>query len=297
MKITIAGATGLIGSALTTALRVDGHHVTALSRKQTTVAGVPTTVWDPERSELPPEARHGADAFVNLAGVGIGDGRWSASHRRAIVDSRVITTRRFVEAINEGAPASFISGSAVGYYGPGEGAVDETAPAGNDFLADVCKRWEAEATKAAGMTRLVILRTGIVLSRHGGALPRLLLPARLGAGGPLGGGRQWQSWVHIDDEVGLVRHLLASATVSGPVNATAPNPVRQAELAKALGRALHRPAVLPTPAFAVRLILGGAAEMALTGQRVLPVAALHSGYEFKYPELEPALRSLLGQRA
>jgi uncharacterized protein (TIGR01777 family) len=233
------------------------------------------------------------DAFVNLAGVGIADGRWDADHRRAIVDSRVTTTRRLVDAIKPGSPAMFISGSAIGYYGPGDDPVDETAPAGNDFLADVCIQWEAEAAKAEDVTNLVILRTGIVLSRDGGALPKLLRPARLGAGGPLGGGRQWQSWVHIDDEVGVVRHLLSHPCVSGPVNATAPNPVRQAQMAQILGHLLHRPAVVPTPAFAVRLVLGGAAEMALTGQCVLPTVALRSGYEFVYRDLEPALRNLL----
>jgi uncharacterized protein (TIGR01777 family) len=293
VKVTIVGATGLIGMALTKALRADGHEVVALSRKPGTVGDVPTTVWDPASSQLPGAACEGVDAFVNLAGVGIADGRWDADHRRAIVDSRVTTTRRLVEAIKPGAPATFISGSAIGYYGPGDDPVDETAPAGDDFLADVCVQWEAEAAKAKDLTRLVVLRTGIVLSPDGGALPRLLRPARLGAGGPLGGGHQWQSWVHIDDEVGLVRHLLTHPSVSGPVNATAPNPVRQAQLARALGHLLHRPAVVPTPAFALRLLLGGAAEMALTGQCVLPTAALHSGYEFVYGELAPALRNLL----
>jgi hypothetical protein len=291
--VTIAGATGLIGGALTKALRADGHDVVALSRKPGTIADVPTTIWDPASSQLPGAACDGVDAFVNLAGVGIADGRWGADHRRAILDSRVTTTRRLVEAIKPGAPATFISGSAIGYYGPGEDPVDETAPAGDDFLADVCVRWEAEAAKAKEITRLVILRTGIVLSRDGGALPRLLRPARLGVGGPLAGGHQWQSWVHIDDEVGLVRHLLTHPSVSGPVNATAPNPVRQAQLARTLGHLLHRPAVVPAPAFALRLLLGGAAEMALTGQRVLPAAALRGGYEFVYGELEPALRNLL----
>lgn len=293
MKVTIAGATGLIGTALTRALRADGHDIVALSRKAGRVGDVPITVWDPARSQLPDAACGGVDAFVNLAGVGIADGRWDPDHRRAIVDSRVTTTRGLVEAIKLRAPPIFISGSAIGYYGPGDDPVDETAPAGDDFLADVCVQWEAEAAKAKDVTNVVTLRTGIVLSRDGGALPKLLRPARLGAGGPLGSGRQWLSWVHIDDEVGLIRHLLAHPSVSGPVNATAPNPVRQAQMAQILGHLLHRPAVVPTPAFALRLLLGGAAEMALTGQCVLPTAALHSGYEFIHPQLEPALRDLL----
>jgi hypothetical protein len=293
VKVTIAGATGLIGTALTKALLADGHDVVPLSRKAGRVADIATTVWDPATSQLPGAACAGVDAFINLAGVGIADGRWDANHRRAIVDSRVTTTRRLVEAIKLSSPATFISGSAIGYYGPGEGPVDETAPAGHDFLAGVCVQWESEAAKAKDVTNLVILRTGIVLSRDGGALPRLLRPARLGAGGPLGGGRQWQSWIHIDDEVGLVRHLLTNPSVCGPVNATAPNPVRQAQMAQTLGHLLHRPAVVPTPAFALRLVLGGAAEMALTGQCVLPTVALRSGYEFIYRDLEPALRNLL----
>jgi uncharacterized protein (TIGR01777 family) len=293
VKVTIAGATGLLGTALTKALRADGHNVVPLSRKAGRVADIPTTVWDPATSQLPGAACEGVDAFVNLAGVGIADGRWDAAHRRAIVDSRVTTTRRLVEAMKLGPPATFISGSAIGYYGPGEGPVDETAPAGHDFLAGVCVQWESEAAKAKDVTNLVILRTGIVLSRDGGALPRLLRPARLGVGGPLGSGRQWQSWIHIDDEVGLVRYLLTHPSVSGPVNATAPNPVRQAQMAQTLGHLLHRPAVVPTPAFALRLVLGGAAEMALTGQCVLPTVALRSGYEFVYRDLEPALRNLL----
>jgi uncharacterized protein (TIGR01777 family) len=293
LKVAITGATGLIGTALTGALRAEGHDVVALSRKDAMVGDVPTTVWDPATSELPAEARD-ADALVNLAGAGISDGRWSASHRRAIIDSRVMTARRLVEAIRDRAPGTFISGSAIGYYGPGESPVDEASPPGADFLAGVCVQWEAEAVKASGLTRLVLLRTGIVLSRDGGALPKLLFPARLGAGGPLGSGRQWQSWVHIADEVGLIKHLLTTTSVSGPVNATAPNPVRQAELASALGQVLHRPAKLPTPAFAVRVLLGGAADIALTGQRVLPAVALRSGYEFVYPEIVPALRQLVG---
>lgn len=293
MKVVVAGATGLIGGALTRALRRDGHEVIALSRKEGRVGDVRTTVWDPATSALPGDARSGADAFVNFAGVGVGDGRWNEPHRRAILESRLTATGRLVEAIKEDPPATFINGSAIGYYGPSEEPVDETAPPGNDFLADVCRQWEAEAAKAADLTRLVILRTGVVLSREGGALAKLLLPARLGIGGPLGGGRQWLSWTHIDDEVGLVQHLLATTSVSGPVNATAPNPVRQGEFARALGHALHRPAVIPTPSIAVRLLLGHAAEMVLTGQQVLPNVALRSGYQFKYPELEPALRSLL----
>jgi uncharacterized protein len=293
MRVTIAGATGLIGRALTASLTSDGHEVIALSRTTGTVGRIMTTVWDASSSALPRSAFEGVDAFVNLAGAGIGDGRWGDAHRRAIIDSRITTTRRLVEAMREDGPSTLISGSAIGYYGPGDDPKDETAGPGHDFLAGVCVRWEAEATKAPQSARVVLVRTGIVLSTDGGALPKLLVPARLGAGGPLGGGRQWQSWIHVEDEVGIIRHALTHPSITGPVNATSPHPVRQAEMATVLGRVLHRPAKLPTPTFVMRVLLGGAADIALTGQRVLPKAATSSGYRFAYPELEPALRALL----
>jgi uncharacterized protein (TIGR01777 family) len=295
MKVAITGATGLIGRALTTSLISDGHEVIALSRTAGTVGDVTTTVWDASTSALPRSAFEGVDAFVNLAGAGIGDGRWGEAHRRAIIDSRITTTRRLVEAMRRDGPSTLINGSAIGFYGPGDDEKDETAGPGDDFLADVCVRWEAEASRAPDAARVVLLRTGVVFSAHGGALPKLVRPARVGAGGPLGGGRQWQSWIHIDDEVGIIRHALANPLMTGPVNATAPQPVRQAELAALLGRILRRPAKLPTPAFAIRLLLGGAADIVLTGQRVLPVAALFSGYRFTHPALEPVLRALLGK--
>jgi uncharacterized protein (TIGR01777 family) len=294
MKVVIAGATGLIGGALVAALRSEGNDVVALSRHQGMVDGIKTTPWDPGASALPDSACDRVDAFVNLAGAGIGDGRWTAHRRTAIIESRISTTRRLVAAMNDHGIDTLISASAIGFYGPGDDPVDESSPPGSDFLADVCVQWEAEATKA-DRGRVVLLRTGIVLSEKGGALPKLLIPARLGVGGPLGGGKQWQSWIHIADEVGLILHALKDTSLSGPLNATTPNPVRQAEFAHTLGRVLGRPAVLPTPGLALRLVLGQAADIALTGQCVLPTAALRSGYEFKYPQLEPALRNLLGR--
>ncbi len=293
MKVAITGGTGLIGSALTRSLRAAGHEVVVLSRRPAVVEGLATVPWDPAASEVPAVARDGVDAFVNLAGASIADGRWDDAHRRAILDSRLTTTRRLVEAMGEGGPATLVSGSAVGYYGPGEDPVDETAGPGDDFLAEVCVRWEAEAGKGPGRGRVVLLRTGVVLSTDGGALPRLVRATRLGAGGPLGGGRQWQSWIHIADEVGLIEHVLADTSVSGPVNAAAPNAVRQLEMAQALGRVLHRPASLPTPAFAIRVLMGRAADVALTGQHVVPAVALRSGYEFRFSHVLPALADLL----
>ncbi len=293
MKVAIAGATGLIGQALIAALRADGNEVVALSRAKGTICDIETTLWDPSTSALPDQACNNVGAFVNLAGAGIGDGRWSERHRTAIVESRVLTTRRLVAAMHMHGIATLINASAIGYYGPGDDAVDESSPPGSDFLANVCVKWEAEATRAEDFARVVLLRTGIVLSRDGGALPKLLKPASLGLGGPLGGGRQWQSWIHIADEVGLILCALSDTSLSGPLNATAPNPVRQVEFAHTLGRVLSRPAVIPMPGLAVRLLLGKAGDIALTGQRVMPSAALRLGYGFNYPLLEPALRNLL----
>ena len=293
MKVAIAGATGLIGKALVAALRADGDEVVALSRSVGRIGDIATTLWDPSTSALPDQVCDDVDAFVNLAGTGIGDGRWSERHRTAIVTSRVVTTRRLVAAMDKQRVDTLINASAIGFYGPGDDSVDESSPAGSDFLANVCVKWEAEAAKAEDSARVVLLRTGIVLSMNGGALPKLLVPARLGVGGPLGGGKQWQSWIHIADEVGLILHALRDASLSGPLNATAPNPVRQEEFAHTLGRILGRPAALPTPRFAVRLLLGRAGDIALTGQRALPSAALRSGYQFEYSLLEPALRNLL----
>jgi hypothetical protein len=293
MRVAIAGATGLIGQALVTALRAEGNEVVALSRAKAPIGDIETTAWDPSRSALPDQVCDGLDAVVNLAGAGIGDGRWTERHRMAIVESRVVTTRRLVAAVRTHGITTLINASAIGYYGPGDDSVDETSPPGSDFLASVCTNWEAEAAEADDTARVVLLRTGIVLSKNGGALPKLLVPAKLGMGGPLGGGKQWQSWIHISDEVSLILRALRDSSLSGPLNATAPNPVRQAEFAHTLGRVLGRPSVLPTPGFAVRLLLGKASDIALTGQRVMPAAALRSGYTFEYPLLEPALRNLL----
>ncbi len=295
MKVAITGATGLIGRALVRALRSDGSDVIVLSRTPGRIVDIEATVWDPDQSGLPDRACDGVDAFVNLAGVGIGDGRWSKRHRTAITESRVVTTRRLVEAMERHGVSTLINASAIGFYGPGDESVDESSPAGSDFLASVCVKWEAEAKKAQEISRVVLLRSGIVLSMDGGALPKLLIPARLGLGGPLGGGRQWQSWIHIADEVKLILLALRDKSVSGPVNATAPNPVHQAEFARTLGHVLGRPAALPTPGPAIRLLLGRASAIALTGQRVTPAVALRSGYQFEYSLLEPALRNLLNR--
>jgi uncharacterized protein len=288
----VAGSTGLIGRHLVAALLERGDDVVALSRGAHVVGGIATTTWNPERDELPDPARR-ATAIINLAGSGIADGRWGAANRRSIIESRVNTTRRIVDAMDDG-PRVLINGSAVGYYGPGDTSVDETAGAGDDFLARVCRQWEAEALRGRALgVRVVLLRSGIVLSPDGGAFPRLLLPTRLGVGGALGSGRQWMSWVHVKDEVGAILHVLDHGDVDGAVNVVAPSPVRQREFARTLGHVMHRPAVIRTPSFAIKLLLGGAAEMALTGQCVAPSVLTSSGYVFHFPLLDVALRDLI----
>ena len=295
MRIAVTGASGLIGRHLIGALTDRGDTVVALSRQPSTVARAATARWDPLTEPLPSRALD-TDAIVNLAGAPIARGRLGARHRRRILHSRVLTTRRIANALVGGGPRTLVSGSAIGYYGLADSAVDETAPAGDDFLASVCVAWERETTAAsAAGVRVVNLRTGHVLARDGGLLPMLKLPAQLGLSGPLGDGRHWQSWIHIDDEVGLILHALDHADVNGPLNATAPNAVRQRDLASALGRALRRPARIPTPRFALRLALGGMADVALTSQRVTPAVALRTGYQFRFPEIDGAFCDLVAR--
>lgn len=294
MKVTVTGATGLIGRHLVRALAAHGDAVVALTRGAQSVPGAHTVRWDPEHQPMPAEASQGVDAIINLAGKGVADGRWDAKHRREILRSRIQVTQRCVDVLGSPTGARLlINGSAIGYYGSGDQPVNESTPVGTGFLADVCEQWEAEARKGEGRARVVVLRTGIVLARDGGALPQLLLPARLGLGGPLAGGRQWQSWIHIDDEIGIILHLLTH-DVRGAVNAVAPSPVRQREFARQLGRVLRRPALMATPGFAMRLMLGDAAELATTGQRVVPTAITSAGYSFRFATLPRALGELLG---
>jgi uncharacterized protein (TIGR01777 family) len=295
MKVIVVGATGLIGRRLTDALLRGGHAVLAVSRGGDTVAGAPGLAWDAAAGPLPAGALDGADAVVNLAGAGIGDGRWTAARKRLIRDSRVLTTRGIVDALAaDGAPRVLLNASAVGYYGTGEETRTEDSPPGRDFLAETCVAWEAEATRAAGHgVRVVLARTGIVLAKEGGAVRKQLGLYRAGLGGPLAGGRQWQSWIHADDVVGLMTFALERDDLSGPVNLTAPEPVRQARFAKAFGRAVGRPAWVWTPGFGLRLLLGEMATLALDGQRVLPERALGAGYTFRFTDVEAALRDAL----
>jgi uncharacterized protein (TIGR01777 family) len=301
MKIVIAGGTGFLGQPLARALAADGREVVILTRRP---SAPPATrearfvTWRPEGGDGGWAAEiDGAGAVVNLAGESIAARRWSSTQKQRILDSRVQATRRLVEAVRSAArpPLAFVSGSAVGYYGPlGDEFATEATPAGTDFLARVCAEWESQAARGAGAaTRVACIRTGIVIERDGGALPRMLLPFRLGAGGPLGSGRQYMPWIHRDDWVALVRWAIDTAAAGGPINATAPRPVTNREFSQALGRALHRPAFMPAPAFALRLALGEMADaLLLSGQRAVPAKAEHLGFGFRYPQLDQALGAI-----
>ncbi len=300
MRVAVTGSHGLIGSALTTHLATAGHDVVRLVRSEPAPGDI---AWDPRTGRLDPAALTGVDVLVNLAGAGIGDHRWTDDYKREIRDSRTRGTALVSDAIaaiaGEGRPPVLLSASAIDYYGDrGDEPVDEASPPGSTFLAEVCRDWEAATTAAESAgARVVHFRTGIVLSDSGGALRKLLPLFKLGVGGRFGSGRQWMSWISLADELGAIEHLMAS-DVTGPVNLTAPAPVTNAEFVKTLGRVLHRPAVVPVPRFGPSLIVGReAAETLLyTGQRVLPKVLLSDGYEFAHPELETALRAVLGRQ-
>jgi uncharacterized protein (TIGR01777 family) len=295
MKIFISGASGLIGKRLVEQLQQHGHDVVRLVRRAASTGEI---MWDPKAGVLSASALEGADAVIHLSGAGIGDKRWTSSYKREILESRTITTNLIATTIANmnRKPSVFLSGSAIGIYGPrGDEQLTEVSTDGTSFLADVCKQWEDAAKPAsdAGI-RTVLLRTGIVLTTKGGALKKQLPLFQLGLGGKFGNGKQWQSWISIDDEVGAIEHLL-TANVSGAVNLTAPNPVTNAEFTSTLARVVKRPAFLPIPPFAPKAILGGELADALlfTGQRVIPAALNASGYQFVHPTLEVALRALL----
>lgn len=296
MRVAVTGATGMVGTALTRALRTHGHEALLVSRRQ-----VPGGIrWDPERRSIDGGALPGVDAVVHLAGENLAGGRWTARRKELLRASRVATTRWLADSLaaDPSGPRILISASAVGIYGSrGDETLTESSSIGNDFLARLAADWEAAADPArqAGI-RVVHPRFGLVLSPAGGALARLLLPFRLGLGGPFGNGRQWMSWITIDDVVSAIEHALATDALSGPVNFTAPDPVRNAEFATALGHALHRPALIPVPAVALRLALGEMADATLlASQRAVPARLAGSGYQFKDTELGPALERLLAR--
>lgn len=291
MRVVIAGGTGFLGRALTASLRRDGHRVVVLSRRVR--AGQPDIVaWTPDGTVGPwATALESAEAVVNLAGEGIADGRWTTARKQALMDSRLQATSSLAAAIAGATtpPRAFLSGSGVGYYGPrGDEPIAEDASAGHDFLGRLATQWEAATSAAARHTRVTRLRTGLVLGDEG-ALAKMLLPFRLGVGGRLGSGRQWMPWIHVDDWVRMVRFLIDDPRASGPFNVCGPAPVTNAEFTGALGRALHRPAVLPVPAFALRLALGELSDALLTGQRAVPAKATALGFTFTYPDVQSAL--------
>jgi len=297
LTVAVSGSSGLIGSALLERLRQDGHTVVPMARRPAKDGEIH---YDPRNGVLDPESLVGVDAVVHLAGAGIGDRRWTDRYRREILESRTLSTSLIAEAMasvaSRGGPRVLLSGSAIGFYGAtGDEELNERSTAGDGFLADVCRAWEAATSPAedAGV-RVVHLRTGIVLSPRGGALKKLLPLFRFGLGGRMGSGRQWQSWISLDDEVGAIVFLL-TADISGAVNLTAPAPVTNAEFTKVLASTLSRPALVPVPSFGPKLLLGGELADALlfTGQRVLPERLTDAGYSFEHPTLSEALGTLL----
>jgi len=300
--VAVTGASGLVGSALVTGLTSAGHRVVRVVRGAgaASVAGQRLARWDPESGALEPSALAGADAVVHLAGESVAGGRWTEAKKRRIRSTRVDVTRRLAEALPrlERPPRLLVSASAVGYYGDrGSEILREDSAPGPGFLAEVCREWEAATDPAARAgIRVVRLRIGMVLSRRGGALGAMLTPFRLGAGGPVGRGVQWVSWIAIDDLVGAILHALATESLAGPVNAVAPEPVTNRELARTLGRVLRRPALLPLPAVAARLLFGQMAdELLLASARVEPARLRATGFTFRHARLEDALRHELGR--
>lgn len=302
MKVTITGATGLIGSRLVRELADRGDEVTVLSREPERAhdaLGVPAAAWDPQGGAAPIDALRGRDGVVHLAGENVAQ-RWSPEAKQRIRRSRELGTGNLVAGLRAVAeperPRALVSGSAVGYYGPrGDERVEESAPPGDDFLAQTCVAWERAADEAGALgMRVTRLRTGVVLDAGGGALKQMLPPFKLGAGGPVAGGRQYMPWIHRDDVVGMIVAALDGEDWSGPVNASAPEPVTNRDFSKALGRALRRPAVAPVPGLAVKLLYGEMALIVTTGQRAVPARAEQLGYEFRHRELDEALRSALG---
>jgi hypothetical protein len=293
MKIAVTGASGLIGSALVRALRAGGHDVLRLVRR--TPSAPDEVQWDPERAEVDVAALRGLDGLVHLAGAGVGDRRWTAAYKQTIRSSRVDGTWVVADALTrlDPLPRVMVSGSAIGWYGDtGDRAVEEGAPAGDDFLAQVCVDWEAATrpAEAAGI-RVAHARTGLVLDRAGGALQRLLPIFRLGGGGRLGSGRQYWSWITLEDEVRALTFLLEADGVAGPVNLTAPTPVTNAEVTRTLARVVRRPALLPVPSAALKVALGDFSDDILGSQRVLPGVLQRSGFAFRHQEIEQGLRA------
>lgn len=300
MRILISGSTGLVGTALVEKLSREGHTVTRLVRRGTSGTGnadgayTPGVAWDPVAGYFDAASAEGADALVHLAGASIAGGRWNAARKELLRTSRIDATRHLIAALAklQRPPRAILAASAVGFYGDrGDEILSEASGPGNDFLAGLCREWEAETARAAEFgARVVNLRFGIILAKHGGALPQMAMPIKLGVGGRLGNGRQWMSWVTLEETVRIVEFALANAGLAGPVNVVAPNPARNSEFTKVLAKTLHRPALFPAPGFALRLALGEMADaLLLSGQKVVPSKLVNSGYSFVQPNLAEAL--------
>ncbi|MSQ93891.1 MAG: TIGR01777 family protein [Gemmataceae bacterium] len=312
MRVFVTGGTGLVGTHLLKKLRERGDHAVVLSRRPEAVQQLASehctvVVGDPVQPGPWMDVIADCDAVVHMAGEGVFNRRWSQEFKDLIYSSRIKSTDNIVAALGKPSPLPtggegpgvrgkvFVSGSAIGYYGPhGDEELTEESLAGNDFLAKVCIDWEkaAQAASVHGV-RVVLLRTGIVLDKTGGPLAKMLTPFKMFVGGPIAGGRQYMSWIHIDDEIGLILHALDHPEISGPLNSTAPQPMTNRDFSKSLGKALGRPSFLPTPGFALRVMLGEGAQLVTTGQRVVPKKALESAYAFKFTDLETALKHLL----
>jgi hypothetical protein len=299
MRILVSGSTGFVGTALTEALEGQGHQLARLvraasSRKDACPPSAQSVAWDPVASQFDAASAEGADALVHLAGASIADGRWNVPRKQLLRTSRVDATRHLFAALAKlhRPPRVIVAASAIGYYGSrGDELLTEDSPSGTDFLAGVCREWETETARGADFgARVVTLRFGIILAEHGGALAKMVMPFKLGAGGRLGDGRQWMSWITLPETVRVIQFALETAALSGPVNTVAPNPVRNSEFTTILANTLHRPALFPAPAFALRLALGEMADaLLLSSQRVNPSRLKDAGYSFQQPDLAGAL--------
>jgi len=305
VKILISGSTGLVGCAVVDSLSRQGHEVTRLLRagtklrkhKNPSSQELPRALWNPQSGLLNTRAEE-VDAIIHLARASIAGHRWTAAWKRELSESRVAATHHLVASLRQlhRPPQIFIAASAIGFYGNrGDEELTESSPAGTGFLAQLAADWETESARAADLgARVVILRFGVILAKQGGALPRMALPFRLGVGGKIGSGRQWISWITLEEVIGIIRFALETNLLSGPANSVSPNPVQNAKFAATLGRVLRRPAIFPTPSFALRLALGELADsLLLASQRVYPTKLQRLGYGFLCPDLEPALRALL----
>jgi uncharacterized protein (TIGR01777 family) len=305
MRILVAGSTGFLGMSLIAALEREGHTIARLVRPETlrrrpNVVSGQVVAWDPVAGEFDANAAEGADALVHLTGASIANGRWNATRKNLLRSSRIEATGHLIGALAklQRPPRVIVASSAIGYYGNrGDETLTEMSAPGNDFLSRLCQAWEAETARGTEFgARVTSLRLGIILAAHGGALPRMLTPFKLGVGGRISTGRQWMSWLTLEEAVRMMQFALTNGKLAGPVNAVSPNPVRNSEFARILAKTLHRPALFHVPAFALRLALGEMADaLLLASQRVMPSKLVNAGYQFLHPELAEALRKVLGK--